>query len=55
MKRKAEIEGEACSTCWHAEWGIDRYEMPWHECAKHKGEVIDRPDELVCDRFEHKP
>ena len=55
MIRKAEIEGEACSTCRHAEFRLDVSYLPWYECAKHKGEVIDRPDDLVCDRFEHKP
>lgn len=56
MIRKAEIEGEACSTCRHAEFRFDKHSMmPWYSCAKHKGEVIDRPDELVCDQFEHEP
>lgn len=55
MIREAEIEGEACSTCRHSELHVDRYEMPWHSCAKRNGEVIARPDDLVCDRFEHIP
>ena len=55
MIRKVEIEGEACSTCKHAELRFYRYDTPWYSCAKHKSEVIDTPDELVCDRFEHMP
>ena len=55
MIRKAEIEGEACSTCKYAELRFYRYDTPWYSCAKHKGEVIDTPDDLVCDRFEHIP
>lgn len=56
MIRKAEIEGEACSTCRFAEFRADHaLYLPWYECTKHKGEVIYRPDDLVCDRFEHIP
>ena len=54
MIRKADIDGEACSTCRFVEWGIDRHDMPWHQCQVH-GEPIGNPDEYVCDRFEDIP
>lgn len=54
MIRKAEIEGEACSTCRYADFRLDEHCMPWYLCAKLEVEVC-TPDDLVCDRFEHIP